>query len=253
MNRKTYVLWLVIVFSTATITFSQIPPLQVPIPGPVATASNNKIDPAFEKEINSLPNLTTYAERSVVYKKIHDALQKTKCARIGFFGAASIVTNNFDWDATLSAIPIINLTTTQKTAKTFLDELSKELAAENAKYAIELLKTERLSNLSKHDEIDNELVKREQELAKAKLDRLDSAKRKEVVDSINGTTNAFLTRWVATLVFSSVSATNDVRKNKRTRLKNPNAEYDYGDIDDRKDVGKILAANYRGKPDASCK
>ena len=188
------------------------------------------------RKIAELNRLTTYGERSTAYNQIHKELHKRGIG-VGFFEAASTVTNNFYYD----------LWKFDKKAQGFLNGLSKELAGINARYATELLQTGKLEKedksgyFSEPTAIDIELVRREQAFAEKKLSNLSEGR--EIITLINDRTNSALNKFIGEALFSSVSATNKVRDNKRKT--NPNADFDYGNIKDRTSVGEILAGKYR--------
>lgn len=190
----------------------------------------------LSRKLAEANRLTKYSERAKLYHQIHEELQK-RGVGVGFFEAASTVTDNFSDDHWGF----------EKKSQDFLDNLSKELAGINAKYAYELLQTGKLEKENKSGyfsdptAIDNELIRREQVVAENKL--LSLSEGREIIASINDRTNSWLTRNVGGILFSSASATNEVRNRKRKR--NPNAEFDYGDIKDRTSVGEILATKYR--------
>lgn len=199
----------------------------------------------LSQNIEKLKTAAKYSERSQIYKRIHEELQK-RGVGIGFFGAASAVTSDFSDDP--FGIIKIELSGINRKAEIFLDDLSKELAVLNTKYAIELLETGRLKKENENSyffnpkEIDEELVRREQKYAEKKL--AADPNRKEIVEIINGITNAWGTKKGGSFFgFSSIIATNEVRNNKRK--KDPSAEFDYGNITDRMNVGKTLADQNR--------
>lgn len=188
----------------------------------------------LSRKISELGKLTDYCERSRSYHQIHEELQKRGIG-VGFFQAASDVT------ADLCRVKL------GKTAQDFLDNLSKQLAGINARYATELLQTGKLEKENKSgfftdpNEIDAELVRREQVFAGNQLSK--SSKRTEIIAEINAGTNAFLARLAGGILYPSMSATNEIIKIKRKT--NPKAGFDYGSIDDRMNVGNFLTAKHR--------
>jgi hypothetical protein len=193
------------------------------------------IPPELEREIAKLGSLLQYKERSRTYAQIHRELQK-RGIKIGFFRAASVVTLDFSLSRD-----------SEKPAQDYLDGLSKDLAVINSKYILELLKTGRLEKEDKTDcfvtpeEIDNELVRREQQFAENKLFKLKD--RKKIIEIINDRIKWWLDTPVLNESSGSISAINKVRNNKR-KIDNK-AEFDFGNITDRIGVGKILAENFR--------
>ncbi|HEX8735454.1 MAG TPA: hypothetical protein VF721_09040 [Pyrinomonadaceae bacterium] len=193
------------------------------------------IPPELERKIAKLSSLAQYKERAETYVQIHREIQK-RGIKIGFFRAASVVTLDFSLSLDL-----------EQPAQDYLDQLSKDLAGINTKYILELLKTGRLEKEDKTgcfimpEEIDSELVRREQQFAENKLSKLKD--RKKIVEIINARIKLWLDKPVLNKLSGSITAIDKVRDNKRKT--NNKAEFDFGNIKDRISVGKILAENFR--------
>lgn len=196
----------------------------------------------LKKLLADLVKTKSYKERSEIYDAIHKELQKRGIGA-GFFEAASVTTNNIHWSLDLD-----------KNTQEFLDSLSQELAVMNAQLAVELLQTGKLANESNSatfsypSQIDREMVRREQAYAEKKLS--SQTNRSEIVAAMNkemnGTMDSLLGQGFDKLgMYSSLNAARLIREQKRKSRRDPNAQFDYGDMRDRVGVGDILSGKFR--------
>lgn len=186
--------------------------------------------------IIKLNEATRYYERWPIY----DAMGLNLDCRgisVGFFGAASDVTHDFAAD----------LFGIGKEADAFLSSVSTRLAQMNVHFFKELVDTGNLKTadgqgyLTSGANIDRELVKREQALVQEELDKLSAADKAKLTQQIN----AKIARWIWS-TSPSAKAMAQVRDSKRKT--DPEAQFDYSDINDRIAVGNILAAERRKNP-----
>jgi hypothetical protein len=196
----------------------------------------------LKKLLADLVKTKSYKERSDIYHAIYEELQKRGIGA-GFFEAASVTTDNIHFSPNLD-------TNTQA----FLDSLSQELAAMNAQLAVELLQTGKLANEGNSGvssfpaAIDHEMVRREQAYAEKKLS--SQTNRSEIVTAMNkemnGTMDGLLAQGFEKMgMYSSLKAATQIREQKRKGRRDPNAQFDYGDMKDRVGVGDILSGKFR--------
>lgn len=198
----------------------------------------------FKKLLADLVKTKSYKERSDIYHAIHEELQNRGIGA-GFFEAASVTTDNIHWSPDLEA-----------RSQEFLDNLSQELAVMNAQLAVELLQTGKLANESSSgpfsfpSAIDHEMVRREQAYAEQKLS--SQPNRSEIVAAVNNQMNGTMDNLVGqglekAGMYSSLKAARLIREQKRKSRRDPNAQFDYGDVKDRVGVGDILSGKFRNE------
>jgi hypothetical protein len=198
----------------------------------------------LKKLLADLAKTKSYKERSDIYHAIHEELQKRGIGA-GFFEAASVTTDNIHWSPDLD-------TSTQE----FLNSLSQELAVMNAQFAVELLQTGKLANENKSgnssypSQIDREMVRREQAYAEKKLSSLPN--RSQIVGAMNkemnGMLDGLLSQGLEKMgMYNSLIAARNIRDQKRKSRRDPNAQFDYGDVRDRVGVGEILSGKFRNE------
>jgi hypothetical protein len=200
------------------------------------------ISAQLKKLLADLVKTKSYKERSEIYHAIHEELQKRGIGA-GFFEAASVTTDNIHWSLDLD-----------NNSQEFLNSLSQELAEMNARLAVELLQTGKLASESNSglfsypSQIDREMVRREQAYAEQILS--SQPNRSEIVAAMNkemnGTMDGLVSQGLEKAgMYSSLKAARQIREQKRKSRRDPNAQFDYGDMKDRVGVGEILSGKFR--------
>jgi len=215
-----------------------IPGQSAPIPCSTPKKKENCADGG--PLIIKLNEATGYYERSIGYGHLSDNL-KCRGLNIGFFGAASEVTGDLNKDKLGFS----------EAADRFLAQTSKDLVLLNAIEFKELADTGKLRNRDASGymstnpvDLDTELVVREQSIVEILLNK-QGPNRYVIVSDINERIkwNLDHVRYLETPFSSTMSAIAKVRDTMREV--DPNAEYNYGNIDHRIAVGYILAAQHR--------
>lgn len=199
----------------------------------------------FEAHVqDALPHEETFVDRSVLYGDIYKKLldQETKT---GFFGAASSVT------ASLSAPPWLDPMSPE--TQEFMQDLSRGLAELNAPKALEELRFGHLTTpngaIDSPDAMDRAMVNAEQEYAESKLQALPSEERDRFVADVNKSMSGYFAGFnqldEASILFKAILAAKEVRDQKRADTANPNAELDYGSLDERVKIGLAAARKFR--------
>jgi hypothetical protein len=192
--------------------------------------------------ILKLNRATTYYERYDAYKEM-DGHLKCLGVNVGTFGAASDVTFGFSVDENFPTLTgEYSLMTNE-----WFNSTSAALVVVNAEAFKELAETRQLVGLEGRPvtdptEIDTHLIAGEQ-LVVGKLLNDAGPRRPFIVADINARIKMVLDNRLHGRLSANMRAIAAVRVAKRAS--NKNAEFDYGNFEDRVAVGIILAASHR--------